>query len=344
MSKLISFITKFALVASLAILGTAIFEFYLRAPADNSQKITFVIEQNSGARRISGDLSEKKLIGSKLFFEIYVWLTGTDRGFKAGSYELSPGMNIRNLVTVLTRGEGDKERVITIPEGWTLRDIRKYLAGSGVKNMANFDYFAGVSAAATPAVYDWSGEFSFLKSKPQELGLEGFLFPDTYRIFANAAAEDVIRKMLQNFEHKFDAQLLTKAQAAKISIFEVVTLASVVEREVQNPDDMAKVAGIFLRRLRLGMPLQADSTVNYATGKSDPSILYEDRDFKSPWNTYKYPGLPKGPIGNPGLFAITSVLNPETTPYLYFLTTKDGRVIYSKTLEEHNIAKSKYLN
>lgn len=336
-------VAKLSLVAVTVVLGTAVFEFYLRVPVDESKKIPFEIKKDSGVHLISGKLRESKLISSSFIFETYVWLTRSDRNFKAGEYELAPGMSMRRLVGLLTEGVGREEMSVTILEGWALRDIKKYLASEGVKEMANFDYYAGVSAAAAPSAYNWSGEFPFLAAKPRELGLEGFLFPDTYRIFADARSVDVIRKMLQNFGTKFDASMSAEAKRKNMSVFEVVTLASVVEREVQTPEDMRKVAGIFLRRLEIGMPLQADSTVNYVTGKLTPSISYDDRDISSPWNTYKYRGLPKGPIGNPGLAAIEAVLNPETTPYLYFLTTKEGRVIYSKTLEEHNIAKAKYL-
>lgn len=344
MGKLASLIVKLSLVAVIVVLGTAVFEFYLRVPADVSQKIFFEIKKDSGVHLISGNLRKSKLIFSSFVFETYVWLSRSDRDFKAGEYEITPGMSMRSLVRALTEGVGREERVVTVLEGWALRDIKKYFAEQGIKEMVNFDYYAGVSAAVTPAAYDWSAEFPFLGTKPRELGLEGFLFPDTYRVFADARALDVVRKMLQNFGTKFNASMVAAAKQKNMSVFDVVTLASVVEREVQDPGDMAKVAGIFLRRLEIGMPLQADSTVNYVTGKLTPSISYDDRDVVSPWNTYKYRGLPKGPIGNPGLAAIKSVLEPESTPYLYFLTTKDGRVIYSKTLEEHNIAKAKYLN
>lgn len=324
-------------------MGTVFFEFYLKIPADPAHKAVFLIERNSGVRTVAEELKDRKLIPSKLVFEIYVWLRKADRQLRAGKYEVAYGMNMKSLVDLFTQGGGREEATITILEGWTLRDIKQYLLVQGVKDMNNFNYLAGVSAAATPGGRDWSQEFSFLKSKPKNLGLEGFLFPDTYRIFKDAKAEDVIRKMLENFETKFDSSLMAAVGRRKTNVFDVVTLASIVEREVQTPEDMAKVAGIFLRRLEIGMPLQADSTVNYVTGKLTPSISYEDREINSPWNTYKYSGLPKGPIGNPGLSAIKAVLDPEASPYLYFLTTKEGTVIYSRTLEEHNSAKAKYL-
>lgn len=334
----------FLSILILVVSGTAVFEFYLRVPLDSSKKISFVIEQDSDVHAISKNLRAKGLIASSFIFESYVWFTRADRKFRAGNYAVAAGMNMRELTKLFTEARLSKELTITILEGWTLRDIKFYLSRQGIKEMANFDYLAGISATTVSGARDWSGEFSFLSGVPKGYGLEGFLFPDTYRIFVDSSVEDIIRKMLQNFEQKFDAKLLLLAEQKKMSVFEVVTLASIIEREVRSHEDMRKVADIFLRRLRLGMPLQADSTVNYVTGKTTPSISYEDRDLSSSWNTYKYPGLPQGPIGNPGLSAIRAVLDPELTPYLYFLTTKEGQVIYSRTLDEHNRAKAKYLN
>lgn len=334
----------FLIILALAVFGTAVFEFNLRVPLDSSKKISFAIEQDSGVHEISRNLRARGLITSSFLFESYVWLVGADHKFRAGNYSVSPGMNMRGLTKLFTTARAREELTITILEGWTLRDIKSYLSRQGWNEMANFDYLAGISAVVTPGARDWSGEFTFLSGRPKSSGLEGFLFPDTYRVFADASSEDVIRKMLQNFEQKFDANLLLLAKQKKMSVFEVIILASIIEREVRGYEDRRKVADIFLRRLRLGMPLQADATVNYVTGKTNPSISYEDRDFSSLWNTYKYPGLPQGPIGNPGLSAIRAVLDPESTPYLYFLTTKEGEVIYSRTLDEHNRAKAKYLN
>ena len=330
-------------VAVLAFTGTVLFEFYLKVPADAARKIAFTIEKNSNVSMVSAELKKQGLVLNKFVFETYVWLRRADKRFRAGQYELASGMNMKSLVDLFTRGDRREEATITILEGWTLKDVKLYLLAQGVKDMENFDYLVGVPAAITSGSRDWSAEFSFLSSKPKNLGLEGFLFPDTYRIFRDAATEDVVRKMLTNFETKFDPAFMAAAAAGKTTIFDVITLASIVEREVQTPEDMRKVAGIFLQRLKIGMPLQADSTVNYVTGKLTPSISFDDRDINSPWNTYKYPGLPKGPIGNPGLAAIRAVLDPEVSPYLYFLTTKEGVVIYSRTLEEHNFAKAKYL-
>jgi UPF0755 protein len=166
--------------------------------------------------------------------------------------------------------------------------------------------------------------------------LEGYLFPDTYRFYAGTPAETVVRKMLDTYEAKI-ASLKNQPDHADL------TLASLVESEVKTDADRAKVADILKRRLAAGMPLQLDSTVNYATGKSSPAVSSNDLAVNSPYNTYKYKGLPPGPIANPGMSSISAALAPTPNPYWYFLTAPDGTVIYSQTLVEHNAAKAKYL-
>lgn len=329
-------------LAGAALGGAFFYEFYLRRPAPSAGAADFTVPEGVGVKEISQSLYKTGLIKSSFIFESYVWLKKADKSFRAGKYKIAPGLSMRELTRLLITGGGKEEASITILEGWALRDIKKYLISQGVSEMEKFDYFAGRSAA-TNSSFDWAQDFSFLSDKPNNLGLEGYLFPDTYRIFKESNAEDAIRKMLQNFDRKFNKELRAQALKKGMTIFEVVNLASIVEREVRREEDMKKVADIFLRRLRLGMALQADSTVNYVTGKDTPAISNEDKILDSPWNTYKYRGLPKGPIGNPGLSSMRAVLYPDANPYLYFLTTKEGEVIYSVTLEEHNRAKAKYL-
>lgn len=162
--------------------------------------------------------------------------------------------------------------------------------------------------------------------------LQGYLFPDTYRFYTGAAIDDVIAKMRNNFDQKVD----------KINQEDLV-LASVVEKEVSNPEDMKIVAGIFLKRLKAGMPLQSDATINFITGKNLPQPSIEDTKKISPYNTYQNLGLPPAPICNPGIQAIQAVQNPIASQYWYFLTPPQGETVFSKTLEEHNRAKAKFL-
>lgn len=343
MKRIILAIIAFILVSAAVIGGIFFNEFYLKRPLPGAVEKNFVIEKDSAVRKISSDLLADGLINNSFIFESYVWLARADRQFRAGNFKVLPGMSIYSLTKLLTVGGGRDEVEITIVPGWALRDIKKYLVEQNVKGMESFDSLAGRSGEARGLEFDWTREFAFLADKPKSANLEGYLFPDTYRIFKEASAEDAVRKILQNFDDKFDKEMRALAGKLGMSIFEVVNLASIVEREVRSEEDMKLVADIFLRRQGLGMPLQADSTVNYVTEADTPAISFADRDIDSPWNTYKYRGLPKGPISNPGFTALKAVLNSEPNPYLYFLTTKEGEVIYSRTLEEHNRAKAKYL-
>jgi UPF0755 protein len=180
-----------------------------------------------------------------------------------------------------------------------------------------------------------------LQDKPKDVGLEGYLFPDTYEITLGNNCDDILNAMLENFDQKLTPALRTEITNQKKSIFEEITMASLLEKEVKTLDDKKIVSGILWKRISIGMPLQLDSTVNYATGKSDASVLIKDTKIDSPYNTYKYPGLPKGPISNPGMDSIMAAIYPKATNYWYYLS--DGKTIFSETLEQHDIAKAKYL-
>jgi UPF0755 protein len=183
-----------------------------------------------------------------------------------------------------------------------------------------------------------------LAAKPAGTSLEGYLFPDTYRLFKKATPGEIVGELAANLERRLEgAGLAEKIAASGHSLHEILTLASIVEREVRSPEDRRLVADIFWRRLAAGLALQADSTVNYATGKSVAAASAEDLKTASRFNTYRYPGLPPGPICNPGLSAIRAVLEPEPNRYWFFLTDDEGQVHYAATFEEHTQNKARYL-
>ena len=186
------------------------------------------------------------------------------------------------------------------------------------------------------------GQFYFLKDKPEDTSLEGFLFPDTYEISGGINCDDFIITMLSNFERKITPELKNQMQKKEKSVFEIITMASMLEKEVRTLNDKKIASGILWKRIEVGMPLQLDATINYITGKSDPAVAIKDTKIDSPYNTYKYKGLPKGPISNPGMDSIIAAINPEDSPYWFYLS--DGRTIFSKTFEEHTVNKAKYLN
>jgi len=306
----------------------------------------FVVSAGDGPSEIAARLAESKLISGKTYFLLTVWALG-DRGkFRSGAYELSPSMTTREIERALTAAKPvSRERTVTILEGWTLGDIADYLEKEGVALKEEFSAEAGESAAFVKAgqLPDWAAAFPALSDKPAAASLEGYLFPDTYRIYADGDAKGLVRRMLANFESKLSPELRADAAERGRTIFEIVTMASVIEREVRGDEDQAIVSDIFWRRADAGRGLEADSTVNYITGHSKPSVSFEETKIDNPWNTYKYRGLPAGPIGNPGLSAIKAAIDPKPNAYWYFLTDKQGGVHYSKTLDEHNANKAKYL-
>lgn len=175
-------------------------------------------------------------------------------------------------------------------------------------------------------------ENGFLIDEEKFIEQEGYLFPDTYKFHPQASSDQVLKQMTENF----------LAKVGEIDLEDLI-LASIVQSEEYNIREMPKVAGVFYNRLDKGIRLQADSTVNYITGKNHRQVALDDTKIDNPYNTYLYKGLPPGPISNPGLKAIQAAQNPEQTPYLYFFHTKSGKAIYSKTFEQHKTARQKYL-
>ncbi len=248
------------------------------------------------------------------------------------------------------------EDTIQILEGWTDSDIARYFEGEGKWPSEKFLEAAGLPRVdyrynqKAPALKDWSEEFSFLSDKPKYYGLEGYLFPDTYRIYASSTVTDVIEKMLDNFDKKLTDKMRADIRKQGKSIYEIVTMASIIEKEApidyQKDDnhDARIISGIFWNRLKIGQGLQSDATLSYIFGDNDPTHSGRDLEVDSPYNTYKYRGLPPGPICNPGILAIEAAIYPIQTDYYYFLTPlgKD-QVVYAHTYEEHLKNKYQYL-
>lgn len=262
--------------------------------------------------------------------ELYLRFLRSFGTIKAGEYDIQPGTNSMATGLLFLRGVPKKEKIVTIIEGWTTEEIAAYLVKEG---------FQSADMVARNTLQDWSGQFPVFQG--MRVLLEGFYFPDTYRVFADTRAEDVTAKALANFEKKVLSLMPAGTPIEKV--YEIVTLASIIEKEVSTDIDRAMVADIFQRRMRIGMPLQSDATVNYVTGKGMVQPTIEDTQSDSPYNTYRVKGLPPGPICNPGLSSIRAVVNPAVNEYLFFLTTKDGNVIYSKTFDEHVKNKQRYL-
>ncbi len=279
----------------------------------------FVIASGEGVNVISRNLKREGLIRSSFVFETYLWWKNLEGRLIAGEYDLKPSFSIRDVTRIFVSGETvSRERDITILEGWTRKDIADYLEQEGVAKAKDF-------LAATK-------------------DLEGYLFPDTYRIFKDATVQEIVVKMRANFDRKVGSEMRADVKKQKKALGDIVIMASILEREVRTPEEQYLASDLFWRRLAIGMPLQADSTINFVVGGKRPRATYDDLKIDSPYNTYKYRGLPPGPIGNPGLSAIMAAIYPKANDYLFFLTTEDdGRAIFGKTFEEHNRNRAKYL-
>lgn len=300
--------------------------------------VTVVIPAEAGASRIATLLVEAEVIDMPRLFQVYVRLRGYQSKLRSGTYVFDRGTSIRRVVNWLVAGTQVSEIQITLVEGWTASQYAQALAQK-LATTANSQNWQTefMQQIQRPYQYEW------LASKPQGVDLEGYLFPDTYRFNNTATPDQVITVLLNTFGQRVTADMQAEIVRQGKTLHQIITLASIIEREVQTPADRRLVADLFWRRLEIGMPLQADSTVNYVTGKKDPAISATDKAVDSPYNTYRYPGLPPGPISNPGLDTIIATINPEPNDAWYFLTTPEGEVIYSRTLAEQAAAKAKYL-
>ena len=307
-----------------------------------SADAVFSIKSGEDVKTIARNLHEQGLVSSEFFFLLHVRRHDKDSDFKAGEYSLNPAMAIAEIVSVLTEGRVvSRERTIKIVEGWRVDDIAGYLEREGVAKKEDFVHLVENAPLSWPFSFE---KQSFIAEMPAKAGLEGFLFPDTYRIFEKAGAEDVIGKMLDNFEMKIDGDLRTEIARQNRDLRQVITLASLVEKEVRGYEDMRKVAGLFLNRIKNGQALESCATLAYILGVDKAQYSFEDTKINSPYNTYRNPGLPPGPICNPGLNAIKAAIFPEYTDFNYFLSRSDNNeTVFSKTYEEHLRNKAKYL-
>jgi len=320
-----------ALVFLVALITFFIFSSFINTGNGGKNDTNFVVVNGQGLKVISTNLKTKNIISNDLLFMIYMKYAGLSGNIKAGDYILSPSMTPMQIADILSQGKV-ASRTITIPEGWTVAEIGTYLEKQGIVKKSDF-----VLASNKEYSYD------FLSSKPADVGLEGFLFPDTYQISITADSESIIKTMLDNFGKKVTLDMRLAAKQTGFSLYETITLASVVEEEANKPADRKIVAGIFISRLNEDMMLQSDVTVAYALGEDRKELTAADISLDSPYNTYVVAGLPKGPISNPGLESISAVIYPEITDFRYFIAAND-QIYYAKNIEEHNANVAKYLN
>lgn len=318
----------------IALLSAMLLSAIIFQPQTIEPEKKIIISAGTSTVQIAHQLKEYGIIKNEWTFIALAKLVFPHRSIKAGEYTIHGSFNLFDAVSLFVQGMPRKELTIRIIEGWTVRDIVLYTALQGMRSSSDF---------TQETKNDYTGQFSFLPSQSKGTSLEGYLFPDTYRIYADSTAHDLIVKMIENFALHYSADMARDTKNSGRDIHGIVTMASILEREVQSEKDRRMVADLFYRRIQRGMPLQADSTVNYITGKNDPQVRGVDLDNDSLYNTYKYKGLPSGPISNPGLISLRAALYPLANDYWFFLTKPDGSVVYSKTFQEHVLNKLKYL-
>jgi len=310
------------------------FEIYIPKSKDISPVIVYTAKKGMGDEDIARDLEQQGIIKNNWFFRLYVVILGNHSKLQAGSYNLSSSMSIADIVKKFILGDVIKENIIII-EGWDIQDIGKYLES---KSFCSQEYFLSLTKN------DWSQNFDILKDKPKNLNLEGYIFPDTYQVYLGQTPEELLKNILNNLSKKLTPELRNEIVSQKKSVFEIITMASILEKEVKTTEDKKIVSGILWKRLVNDMSLQIDSTINYITNKSEARVAIKDTKIDSPYNTYKYQGLPLGPISNPGIDSILAAIYPIESPYWYYLSASTtGKTIFSKTLLEHNQAVAKYL-
>ena len=330
-------------------------------PDDQSTR-TFVVSSGEYVATIANHLVEQGFIRNKGIFKYMVMFKGVTNDIQYGRYQLSPSMTPSEIIDVLSSGVSSNERTITIIPGWTIEDIGEYLYSiEAISDLDEFysycnsvDYFAGSFHQVRQAVDSGTtGERKFL--------LEGYLAPDTYRIFVDASIESILRKLLGQTEIVMD-ELYADYEAhyeeeedapprfvTNLTQDQIIIMASMIEKEASSKEDMARVAAVFYNRLAAGMRLESDPTVKYTTGSTDIVLSTADLSSVSPYNTYIIYGLPAGPICNPSKAALYAALHPDeeymSEGYFYFCSTdpRSGVLHFSRTLEEHNAAVAEYM-
>lgn len=316
------------------VLSLYIYQRDLQPVNSQSRVILVDIPTGSATNAVSRTLYQKGLIKSQLAFQVYARWHGYDGKLKAGEYQLSTNMSVNDILQKLRAGQVLTYK-FTIPEGYTTRQISEVLAKKGLVNREKF----------MNLVANGQFNYDFLKGAPEgERRLEGFLFPDTYTIEKGTTEEEIINMMLREFQKQLTPTFREEAQKRNMTVRQVVILASVVEREARTEKDRKLVSAVFQNRLAKKMKLESCATVQYIIGEPNKKVLsYKDIAIDSKYNTYKYAGLPVGPIASPGKAALEAVLNPPKVNYLYFVAKPDGTNEFTATMAEHEAAKKKYL-
>ena len=295
----------------------------------------FIVENGDNVKTIAARLKQEGFISDSFLFEFYAWNNGLSQSLQAGKYLLSALLSPKNIADKIARGDVARDTVVvTVPEGFGIWTIETKLREAGLlaeekKHLADF------------TVREFSAWHDFFADAPRDANLDGYLFPDTYEFEREATLDAIVGRMLDNFGRKMDGSVRDEIRRQGKSIFDIVIMASMIQKEVITAEDMRLVSGLLWKRIAIGMPLQVDATVSYALDKND--LTRADLAADTPYNTYLYKGLPKGPIGNPGKEALLAAVFPTENDYLFYISKPNKETVFSRTLTEHNAAVVKYL-
>ncbi|MEZ2716944.1 endolytic transglycosylase MltG [Niallia circulans] len=342
-------IVALVLIMIVAVVGTSGY-FYIKSALkpvnpDSDKDIVVEIPIGSGVSTISQLLEDKGLVKNAKVFKYYVKFKN-ESNFMAGEYHMNPSMSIQEIIDSLKTGKIMQEPVftMTIPEGRQLKEISAIIAKKTnqkeeeVWKQLNDEVFIKGLMAKYPDLLTTE-----IWAKNIKYPLEGYLFPATYSYYEEKPTlEAIISVMLDKTESVVKAYE-TEIERDKLTVHQFLTMSSLIEEEATKNVDRKKIASVFYNRIEQGMPLQTDPTVLYALGEHKDRVYYKDLEVDSPYNTYQNVGLPPGPIANAGTVSMEAALHPDDTDYLYFLASKDGKVYFSKSLNEHNELKAKYI-
>lgn len=289
------------------------------------EAVTVEIKQGMNSFAIAELLEEEGLIHSSFIFKYYLRFKGEGTRFQAGKYSFEPGISIDELIAKLNKGDTIQVDMFrfTVPEGYTIEQMARDFAAKGLSDIDSF-----LALANSPSAFPGTRADKIPARSEYKFALEGYLFPDTYELpEVDVTGRALIRRMLSELDNKLKTlppDWEQRLEKLGISFHEMMAIASLIEREVIVDEERPLVAGVIYNRLKIGMPLQIDATVQYALDEHKERLLTEDTKVESPYNTYLHTGIPPGPIASPGIRSIEAALYPEETKYLYYVTKKDG--------------------
>lgn len=315
------------LLATVVILFCVSFVFVLAEKGKLDDRVELDIPPGSAWNFVASQLSEKRVIQSKKSFLFAVYLLGAQNNLRSGTFEIDGTWRYYSIIKYLQNGE-EKLIDVTIPEGWNLEQIADKIEATFGIESAEF-------------LEKTSAELFDINTEGQKTVI-GFLFPDTYAFSKNVSPEKIVRTMIKRFDEQITPKIREGIAKQGFSFYEGITLASIVQGEVIFDEECRAISSVYQNRIKKGMKLQADPTIQYILPGPPRRLYNKHLEIESPYNTYKYSGLPPGPINNPGLEAIRAVAFPDTTEYLYFVAKGDGYHQFNKTFRAHNRAKRKF--